>query len=391
VQSYFPENGFGYPYPAYDIYNSAYQYDGYAIPTARDLERPDPFQYIDTSQAQKAARPDRPRQRRSTGREQYYNAAMVKVRGEETESDLYSDAGSTGGWTTRSVSRDRSPEGAIVEDIDDRNVEEEHRERVMKEMMLQERQLMEKQLHEKQLHQKFRQEKQMQEEQKRLQEEKEAREQPQRQHLEGQVMRKQGEEHEKLSQQDADKTKQEEEQQMPIPKLQDAPSPFREGKALPSKAAASTSEDESESTDDEGEQEDEKELSSMPGQLAPETPETKLPEQKRPEPQPKTEPLPEVAPKTSAPSLRGPSLFSTTMASLPKRQVYRRFSALNHRVLLHMQDEISELSSLLDKMDSQFPSQAGIHDASRMLYPSFEERRQQLLNNIAWKLSNYSG
>ena len=44
--------------------------------------------------------------------------------------------------------------------------------------------------------------------------------------------------------------------------------------------------------------------------------------------------------------------LSSHLSSSPSTAIYRRFDKLNHRILLHLQDEISELETLLDSLDA---------------------------------------
>lgn len=98
-----------------------------------------------------------------------------------------------------------------------------------------------------------------------------------------------------------------------------------------------------------------------------------------PPPQP---PKPRTAADTGYP------LVAKTMATTPNLQVYRRFSALNHRILLHMQDEILELSAMLDRLDAQ--SESAARNRRGMQANPHGEQRLQLLGAIAWKVGQYS-
>ena len=118
--------------------------------------------------------------------------------------------------------------------------------------------------------------------------------------------------------------------------------------------------------------------SEEPGE-AEEAAEVKGPWLPSPPPQP---PKPRTAADTGYP------LVAKTMAGFPNLQVYRRFSALNHRILLHMQDEILELSAMLDKLDAQ--SESAARNRRGMQGNPHGEQRLQLLGAIAWKVGQYS-
>lgn len=83
------------------------------------------------------------------------------------------------------------------------------------------------------------------------------------------------------------------------------------------------------------------------------------------------------------PAISGYPQTAKAMASSPSLQVYRCFSTLNHRVLLQLQDEISELSSMLDSLDLQLAPYGNVRCA-------LADQRTQLLNTVQWKLGQYS-
>ncbi|KAI8946051.1 hypothetical protein F4801DRAFT_583808 [Xylaria longipes] len=82
----------------------------------------------------------------------------------------------------------------------------------------------------------------------------------------------------------------------------------------------------------------------------------------------------------------------------PLRPIYRRFEALNHRMLLHLQDEISELEEKLHRLDTadtqnrRLPN--GILPASRraefMSGGEFQWHKTDILGQIGWKLDQYN-
>jgi len=244
---------------------------------------------------------------------------MIKVRGEESESDIeggFCSDGSAGEWTTRSVSRERahSPVKTIeetVEDVDNRGLREEHRDWIRKEKS---------------------------------------------------------------------KLPQSVPQPQPQPQLQPPPQPQQEEKKqqLPPKPrlhvpksivtvseSAVSSPSESQSSSEE-------------------------------EPEPWTAPQPEISepwavpqPERSYPPANtGYPLLAKTIAASPNLQVYRRFSTLNHRILLHMQDEISEYSSMLDALDAQ--SESEVKNRRQMAGTILGDQRLQILGAIAWKIGLYS-
>ncbi|KAI0973701.1 hypothetical protein F4678DRAFT_408029 [Xylaria arbuscula] len=82
----------------------------------------------------------------------------------------------------------------------------------------------------------------------------------------------------------------------------------------------------------------------------------------------------------------------------PLRPVYRRFESLNHRILLHLQDEICELEEQLrhlDTVDTQNRRwQSGILPASRraesMSGSELQWHKMDILGKIAFKLDQYN-
>ncbi|KAI0486694.1 hypothetical protein F4859DRAFT_310251 [Xylaria cf. heliscus] len=94
------------------------------------------------------------------------------------------------------------------------------------------------------------------------------------------------------------------------------------------------------------------------------------------------------------------SRLSSTSADRdgPLRPIYRRFEALNHRMLLHLQDEICELEEKLHHLDTadtqnrRLPN--GILPASRrnefMSGGEFQWHKTDILGQIGWKLEQYN-
>ncbi|TRX92588.1 hypothetical protein FHL15_006515 [Xylaria flabelliformis] len=102
--------------------------------------------------------------------------------------------------------------------------------------------------------------------------------------------------------------------------------------------------------------------------------------------------------------LTGYELLASRLSSLSAdrggqlRPIYRRFEALNHRILLHLQDEICELEEKLHRLDTadtqnrRLPN--GILPASRRAEfvsgGEFQWHKADILGQIAWKLDQYS-
>ncbi|KAF8541073.1 hypothetical protein BDD12DRAFT_979887 [Trichophaea hybrida] len=231
-------------------------------------------------------------------------AAAGRSNREEIESDIdleggFCSDGSARGWTTMSVSRERthSPtkkiEEETVEDVDDRDLREEHRDRMRKEKM--------------ELHQP------------------EPQPQPE------------------------PEPEEEKEQPLPKPRVHIPKSIV----IVSENAVSSPSESQSSSEEE--------------------------------EPEPWAVPQPEMS---YPPANTGYPLVAKTIATSPNLQVYRRFSTLNHRVLLHMQDEISELSSMLDAFDAQ--AESAVKNRRGMTRTPHGERRLQILTTVACKIGQYN-
>ncbi|KAK8153102.1 hypothetical protein IWX90DRAFT_364529, partial [Phyllosticta citrichinensis] len=83
------------------------------------------------------------------------------------------------------------------------------------------------------------------------------------------------------------------------------------------------------------------------------------------------------------------------------RPLYRRFEYLQHRILLHIQDELSEMEEKLGEMDKWIAEQSTLRDQQGMAAPASRRlearygndvhaRRTLLLGDIYVKLGQYS-
>lgn len=80
------------------------------------------------------------------------------------------------------------------------------------------------------------------------------------------------------------------------------------------------------------------------------------------------------------------------------KPIYRRFEALNHRLLLHLQDELSELEEQLHRLDTTDTQtrrlQSSILPASRraefLVGGELQSHKTEILSKIAFKLGQYS-
>lgn len=80
------------------------------------------------------------------------------------------------------------------------------------------------------------------------------------------------------------------------------------------------------------------------------------------------------------------------------KPIYRRFEALNHRLLLHLQDELSELEEQLHRLDTTDTQtrrlQSSILPASRraefLVGGELQSHKTEILSKIAYKLGQYS-
>jgi hypothetical protein len=117
-------------------------------------------------------------------------------------------------------------------------------------------------------------------------------------------------------------------------------------------------------------------------------------------------------PAPQGPPLSGYEALASALAALPSQQshddgnqhegqiqpMYRKFTALNHRVLLYLQDELSELEDQLrnlDAMDTQYRTT----EHSKFVVPGsrrqprsaqLEGARREVLGQVGWKLSQYN-
>lgn len=81
----------------------------------------------------------------------------------------------------------------------------------------------------------------------------------------------------------------------------------------------------------------------------------------------------------------------------PIKPIYRRFEALNHRLLLHMQDELCELEEQLHNLDSADTRARwlphGIMPAGRRRWIGSQDdlamQRMNILGNIGFRLDLY--
>ncbi|KAI1427612.1 hypothetical protein F5Y12DRAFT_142390 [Xylaria sp. FL1777] len=105
------------------------------------------------------------------------------------------------------------------------------------------------------------------------------------------------------------------------------------------------------------------------------------------------------------PPLTGYELLASTLSATsvarngpPLRPLYRRFETLNHRLLLHLQDEISELEEQLRQLDTADTQNRrlskGILPASRraesMSGNELQWRKTDILGKIGFKLEQYN-
>ncbi|KAI0104743.1 hypothetical protein GGR51DRAFT_561016 [Nemania sp. FL0031] len=130
-------------------------------------------------------------------------------------------------------------------------------------------------------------------------------------------------------------------------------------------------------------------------QIPPDDLTPRLPNQPFSKPPPRAEKLPLTGYELLASKL---SATSIERNGTPLRPIYRRFEALNHRILLHLQDEICELEDQLhhiDTVDTQnrrLPT--GILPASRraeyLSNNEFQWHKNDMIWKIAFKLDQYN-
>lgn len=112
--------------------------------------------------------------------------------------------------------------------------------------------------------------------------------------------------------------------------------------------------------------------------------------------------VPAQPPRAEPPPLSGYELVAAKLAGgihgAPVKPLYRRFDALNHRILLHLQDEISELEDQLRELDAMdthnrsYPGHiapASHRQESISAGPPFT-RKREILGAIGYKLTQYS-
>lgn len=129
--------------------------------------------------------------------------------------------------------------------------------------------------------------------------------------------------------------------------------------------------------------------------LSPEDLTPRVPNQHFMKPLPRAEKLPLTGYELLASRL---SAGSFDRNGLPLRPIYRRFEALNHRILLHLQDEICELEEQLHHIDTADTQnrrlQTGILPASRraeyLSNGEFQWHKNDTIWKIAFKLDQYS-
>ncbi|KAI1121248.1 hypothetical protein F5Y10DRAFT_105147 [Nemania abortiva] len=129
--------------------------------------------------------------------------------------------------------------------------------------------------------------------------------------------------------------------------------------------------------------------------LPPEDLTPRVPNQQFSKPLPRAEKLPLTGYELLASKL---SATSIERNGTPLRPIYRRFEALNHRILLHLQDEICELEEQLhhaDTIDTQNRRlSTGILPASRraeyLSNNDFQWHKNDIIWKIAFKLDQYN-
>lgn len=107
---------------------------------------------------------------------------------------------------------------------------------------------------------------------------------------------------------------------------------------------------------------------------------------------------PSQADSQEYPSPSRPCLDESTADDPPLKPIYRRFEALNHRLLLHLQDELSELEEHLHRLDTADTQtrrlQNSILPASRraefMAGGELQWHKTDILGKIGFKLGQYS-
>lgn len=91
-------------------------------------------------------------------------------------------------------------------------------------------------------------------------------------------------------------------------------------------------------------------------------------------------------------------MMQEDVGELTIKPIYRRFESLNHRLLLHLQDELSELEEQLHRLDTTDTQtrrlQSSILPASRraefLAGGELQWHKTDILSKIAFKLGQYS-
>jgi hypothetical protein len=99
---------------------------------------------------------------------------------------------------------------------------------------------------------------------------------------------------------------------------------------------------------------------------------------------------------TNQTPLSGYSLLASHLSPGPSRPphlapIYRRFTTLNHRLLLQLQDEISELETELRRLDDNDTYHRQLQDLPASRRTEWASGRLELLSKIHMKLEHYHG
>jgi hypothetical protein len=125
----------------------------------------------------------------------------------------------------------------------------------------------------------------------------------------------------------------------------------------------------------------------------------RLPQQVQQQTLPRAEQIPVTGYEALASKLSNHSAKSSSI-----KPIYRKFERLNHRLLLHLQDELSELEEqlhMLDNADTQYRSRFDASGTEIHILPAsrraaahaggdLEWHRMDLINKIAFKLGQYN-
>jgi hypothetical protein len=98
-------------------------------------------------------------------------------------------------------------------------------------------------------------------------------------------------------------------------------------------------------------------------------------------------------PSTIQPPISGYDLLASHLShpTTPLPPLYRRFTHLQHRLLLQLQDEISEMESELRHLDDQDTYHRQLHDLPASRRADWASGRLDLLSKINMKLEHYHG